>query len=75
MDSQTVLEKLDAKVSDILQHYRSLKDENEMLRTEIVKLKSENEMKNQEISKLIQQNTQKELEIEEIVSKIESIVG
>ena len=75
MQNQTALEILDAKVSDILQKYGSLKSENEMLRTEVVTLKAQNEIKDQEIEKLSDQNTMKELEIEEIVAKIESIVG
>lgn len=75
MQEQTTLEKLNEKVSNILQAYHSLKSENEMLRTEIVTLKGETEIKNQEIEKLIEQNNQKDLEIEEIVEKIESIMG
>ena len=75
MQDQTTLEKLNEKVSNILQRYHSLKGENEMLRNELVTLKGEREIKNQEIEKLIEQNTQKDLEIEEIVEKIESIMG
>jgi len=75
MNNQTSLEKLNDKISQILQQYNSLKGENEMLRTELITLKAESEIKNQEIEKLTEQNTIKELEIEEIVSKIESIVG
>ncbi len=75
MQNQTTLEKLNEKVSSILQQYHSLKGENETLRTEVVTLKSESEIKNQEIEKLIEQNAMKDLEIEEIVEKIESIMG
>ncbi len=75
MDNQTSLEKLNEKISNILQQYNSLKSENELLRTQVVTLKSESEIKNQEIEKLIEQNTKKDLEIEEIVEKIESIMG
>jgi len=75
MDNQTALEKLNEKVSNVLQRYHSLKGENEMLRTQTVTLKAENEIKDQEIEKLTELNFSKDLEIEEIVSKIESIVG
>ncbi len=75
MDTQSNLEKLSDKVSQILQQYHSLKGENEMMRTELVTLKAEKEMKDQEIEKLREQNVMKDMEIEEIVEKIESILG
>lgn len=75
MENQTNLEKLNTKVSEILQKYHSLKSENEMLRSELTSLKSERELKNQEIENLVEQNTQKDIEIEEIANKIESIIG
>ena len=75
MDNQTSLDKLNEKVSQILQKYHSLQGENEMIRSELVALKAESEIKNQEIEKLSEENTMKDLEIEEIVAKIESILG
>jgi len=75
MESHTNLEKLNTKVSEILQKYHSLKSENEMLRSELTSLKAERELKNQEIEDLVEQNTQKDIEIEEIANKIESIIG
>ena len=75
MQNQTTLEKLSEKVSHILQHYNSLKGENEMIRTELMTLKAQREIKDLEIEKLVEQNAQKDLEIEEIVNKIESILG
>jgi len=75
MENQTNLEKLNAKVTDILQKYSSLKEENENLRNEIVSLKAEKEIKDQEIEKLLEDNAIKDLEIEEIANKIESILG
>ena len=75
MENKTNLEKLNTKVSQILQQYHSMKVENDMLRTEIVTLKSEKELINQEIEKLIKENSQKDAEIEEIANKIESILG
>ena len=75
MENQTIIEKLDTKITELMQKYNTLKLENETFRTELVTLKAESEIKNQEIEKLRDQNTMKDLEIEEIVSKIESLVG
>jgi chromosome segregation ATPase len=75
MENQTNIEKLNAKVTEILQHYNSLKSENESMRNELVSLKAEKELKDQEIQKLIEQNAQKDIEIDEIANKIESILG
>jgi len=75
MDNQTTLEKLSEKVTQILQHYNTLKSENEMMRNELITLKGEKEIKDQEIERLSEENTMKDLEIEEIVNKIESILG
>jgi len=75
MANQTTLEKLDEKVSNILEKYNSLKNKNESLQSELSALKIEKELKDQQILKLEDDNTMKELEIEEIVSKIEGIIG
>jgi len=75
MANQTTLEKLDEKVSNILEKYNSLKSKNEVLQAELASLKIEKELKDQQILKLEDDNTMKELEIEEIVSKIEGIIG
>ena len=70
MENQNNLEKLNEKVSQILQQYNALKGENEMIRTELITLKAEKEIKDQEIEKLTEQNVMKDLEIEEIVNKM-----
>ncbi len=75
MDNQTTLNKLNEKVSQILQEFHAIKGENEMMRNEIATLKAECELKNQEIEKVIEENAKKDIEIEEIVNKIESILG
>ena len=75
MDNQTNLDKLNNKVSQILEHYNTLKDENKVFRMEMVTLKAENEVKAAEIEKLREENVMKDLEIEEIVEKIESMLG
>jgi len=74
MQNQTTLSKLSDKVSAIVEQCNFLKNENEMLRIEVIKLKSESEAKNREIEKLVEENALKDLEIEEIVEKIESIM-
>ncbi|MDY0233850.1 MAG: hypothetical protein RBS11_07395 [Sulfurimonas sp.] len=74
MQNQTNLDKLNDKISQILQSYNSLKEENKSFRTELITLKAENQAKDAEIEKLIEANLMKDLEIEEIVEKIESIL-
>ena len=75
MDNQNSLEKLNDKVSQILQQCHSLRGENEMIRNELITLKAEKEIKDQEIERLSEENAMKDLEIDEIVNKIESILG
>ncbi len=75
MQEQTILEKLDEKVSEILQQCDSLKGENEMMRNELLTLKAERELKDKEIERLSEETAMKDLEIEEIVNKIESILS
>jgi len=75
MESQRAIDILDEKVSQVLQGYHSLKEENELMRNELMTLKANCELKNQEIEKLNEINAMKDLEIEEIVNKIESILG
>jgi len=75
MQEQTILDKLDEKVSQVLEQYDSLKGENEMMRNELLTLKAERELKDTEIERLSEENAMKDLEIEEIVSKIESILS
>jgi len=75
MENQTTLEKLNESVTQLVDKYNALKNENEMIRNELTTLKAESAIKNQEIEKLTDQNTMKDLEIEEIVNKIESILG
>ena len=75
MEEQSVLDKLDEKVSQILERQISLKGENEAMRNELITLRAQCELKDGEIEKLSDANSMKDLEIEEIVSKIESILG
>jgi hypothetical protein len=74
MQNQTTLSKLSEKVSEIVDRYNLLKEENETLRIEVVKLTAQSEAKSKEIEKLVEENSLKDLEIEEIVQKIESLM-
>jgi len=74
MQNQTTLSKLNEKVSEIVDRYNLLKEENEMLRIEVVKITAQSEAKSKEIEKLVEENSLKDLEIEEIVQKIESLM-
>ena len=75
METQTTIQKLNDKVSDILGRYHGMKEELELLRNEVVTLKAEKEVKDNEIARLSEENAMKDLEIEEIVNKIENILG
>jgi cell division protein FtsB len=75
MENKTIIEKLNQKVSQILEEFNSLKEQNEVLRVENLTLKTQNESKDAEISKLQDDNAMKDLEIEEVVNKIESMIG
>jgi predicted nucleic acid-binding Zn-ribbon protein len=73
--NRTTIQKLDDKISSLLQNHSTLKEENEQLRLEIASLKAQSENKDQEIARLEHQNSQKDLEIDEIVKKIESVIA
>ena len=75
MENPTNLEKLNDKITEIVQGYNILKEENKALRTELVTIKAENQFKSTELEQLREDNVMKDLEIEEIVEKIESILG
>ena len=75
METQTTIQKLNAKVGNILERHHAMKEELELLRSEVVSLKAEKEVKDNEIARLSEENAMKDLEIEEIVNKIENILG
>lgn len=70
----TVVTKLGEKIEELLRRVGSLKEENSMLRQELVNLKAECEIKNKEIERLEELNAQRERQVEEIVKKIESVM-
>jgi hypothetical protein len=75
MENQTTLERLNGKITQLLQQFHSVREENELIRVELMGLKAEKAIKDLEIENLTNQNIMKDLEIEEIVNKIESILG
>ncbi|MEJ2469251.1 MAG: hypothetical protein P8Y51_09400 [Campylobacterales bacterium] len=73
--AQSVLDKLGGKVSQIMQQLQSLKEENEVLKNDLMNQQAQNEAYRNQIEQLESDNAAKEREIEEIVNKIESILG
>jgi predicted nucleic acid-binding Zn-ribbon protein len=75
MQDLTALERLNTKVSQLLQKCEDLQETNELLRSELMALKAQRELKDVEIERLVEENNKKDREIEEIVTRIESILG
>jgi len=72
----SIFEKLDRKIDELLDMIEKQKEDNQMLRGEIVALKAECEIKNTEISRLEKLNAEKQQEIEgveKILNKLESM--
>lgn len=74
MENQTILNKLNDKISQIVEKYDVLKTENNIFRTQVVTLQAEKEVQEQIIVTLREENLMKDLEIEEIVTKIEAML-
>ena len=74
MDKKSTVEILDNRVSQVLEQYKVLKNENERLHDNLSSLNKSIESKNQEIEKLNEENAMKDLEIEDIISKVENIL-
>lgn len=73
--NQSVLDRLEGKVNQLIMQLQDQKAENEMLTNEVMTLKAQNEAAKVQIERLEADNAAKEREIEEIVNKIESILG
>jgi FtsZ-binding cell division protein ZapB len=73
--AQNVLDKLGGKVSQIMQQLQALREENEVLKNDLMNQQAQNEAYRSQIERLESDNAAKEREIEEIVNKIESILG
>lgn len=70
-----VLDKLGGKVTQVVAELRSLREENETLKNDLMSSRAQNEASKAHIDRLEADNAAKEREIEEIVNKIESILG
>ena len=73
--AQSAIDKLGGKVSQIMQQLQALKEENEVLKNDLMNQQAQNEAYRNQIERLEADNSAKEREIEEIVNKIESILG
>jgi cell division protein FtsB len=75
MDKKTTIEILDERVSQVLEQYKVLKNENALLHDNLASLNQSIESKNKEIETLSEENAMKDLEIEDIISKVENILN
>ena len=75
MEEINILEKLNEKVSTMLQNYDALRMENAQLKESLERLEQDNTAKQANISEMQDDLLEKEMEIEAIVNKIESILG
>ena len=77
MESQTqsIIDRLGGKVSQMMAQLQSLKEENEVLKNDLMNQQAQNEAYRAQIERLEADNVAKEREIEAIVNKIESILG
>ncbi|MBD3801206.1 MAG: hypothetical protein IE886_07175 [Campylobacterales bacterium] len=73
--AQNVLDRLGGKVAQIMAQLQALKEENEVLKNDLMNRQAQNEAYRVQIERLEADNAAKEREIEEIVNKIESILG
>lgn len=73
--SQSVLDKLGGKVTQVMAQLQALREENEVLKNDLMSAQAQNEAYRAQIERLEADNAAKEREIEEIVNKIESILG
>ena len=73
--TQSVVDRLGGKVSQMMAQLQALKEENEVLKNDLMNQQAQNEAHRAQIERLEADNAAKEREIEEIVNKIESILG
>jgi len=71
----SVVELLSKKIDEVLARIKTLEEENNNLRNEIVALKAQNEAKDAQIAKLDEELMMKDLEIEEVIGKIETMLS
>mgnify|MGYP000624392901 CR=1 FL=1 len=68
MQEQTALARLSEKIAAVVQQYKELRDDNEMMQLEMAELKIQTEQKDQEIARLVEQ-------LESIVENLESFMA
>lgn len=66
---------LSEKILELIEKYKSLQAQNEMLRHEVVKAKAEAEAKNVQIAKLEQDLIHKDMNADDLLAKIEAVLG
>ncbi len=75
MFEQKVVEKLSTKIDELVNKFSALKEENEALRQELVRVKAQSEAKDAQIAKLEEDLRQKDMEADDILSKIEEVLN
>jgi BMFP domain-containing protein YqiC len=73
--AQSVVDRLGGKVAQVMAQLQALREENEVLKNDLMNARTQNEAYRAQIERLEADNSAKEREIEEIVNKIESILG
>jgi len=71
----SVVELLSKKIDEVLARIKTLEEENNNLRNELVSVKAQNEAKDAQIAKLDEELMMKDLEIEEVIGKIETMLS
>ncbi len=74
-DETRSVNSLVSKVEDLLEKYEKLKEQNEILRAELVSYKAQSEAKDSQIEKLREDLRTKEQESDDIFGKIEAVLG
>jgi len=71
----SMIELLSKKIDEVLARIKTLEEENNNLRNELVSVKAQNEAKDAQIAKLDEELMMKDLEIEEVIGKIETMLS
>ncbi len=75
MTNKTALEKLDTKITLLLEKYETLKEENRRLEATILANKEREEKLQQALNQLKEEEELKELELEDIALRISKSMG
>jgi len=74
MENKNIVEQLDTTISQMIEQYKLLKNENTRLEEQVQTLTTTLESKTQSIETLKEENALKDLEIEDIISKVANIL-